>query len=90
MLYAKNLLEAVFLFRREKLSEYAHSLGFWWSSTGMDYYRGYYKNLRSVSRADVNKYISTYIQGKPHVGVALVSADAQRRAALTESDLIGK
>lgn len=87
---AKTLLEAEDLYRREKLSEYTHTLGFWWSSTGMDYYRGYYKNLRAVSRADIKKYVSTYIQGKPHVGVALISSDAQTAAKLTEQDLIGK
>lgn len=87
---AKTLLEAEDLYRREKLSEYTHSLGFWWSSTGMDYYRGYYKNLRAVSRDDIKKYVSGYIQGKPHVGVALISAQAQTAAKLTEQDLIGK
>lgn len=87
---AKTLLEAEDLFRREKLSDYTHSLGFWWSSTGMDYYRGYYKNLRAVSREDIKRYISTYIQNKPHVTVALMSADAQKAASLTEQDLIGK
>ena len=87
---AKTLLEAEDLYRREKLSEYTHSLGFWWSSTGMDYYRGYYKNLRAVSRDDIKKYVSGYIQGKPHVGVALISTQAQAAAKLTEQDLIGK
>lgn len=87
---AKTLLEAEDLFRREKLSEYTHSLGFWWSSTGMEYYRGYYKNLRAVSRDDIKKYVSTYIQGKPHVGVALISEPALGVAKLTEQDLIGK
>ncbi len=87
---AKTLLEAEDLFQREKLSEYTHSLGFWWSSTGIDYYRGYYKNLRATSRADIKKYISTYILGKPHVGVALVSTADQQKAKLTEADLIGK
>ena len=87
---AKTLLEAEDLYRREKLSEYTHSLGFWWSSTGMDYYRGYYKNLRAASRDDIKKYVSGYIQGKPHVGVALISTQAQATAKLTEQDLIGK
>jgi zinc protease len=87
---AKTLLEAEDLFRREKLSEYTHSLGFWWSSTGIDYYRGYYKNLRDISRADIKRYVSTYILDKPHVGVALISAADQQKAKLTEQNLIGK
>ena len=87
---AKNLLEAEDLFRREKLSEYTHSLGFWWSSTGIDYFRSYHKKLRAVSREDIKRYISTYIQNKPHVGVAMLSAADQQKAKLTESDLIGK
>ena len=87
---AKTLLEARDLFEREKLSEYAHTLGFWWSSTGIDYFRGYYKNLRAVSRADTNAYVKTYIQGKPHIGIALISTDAQAQAKITQEDLIGK
>ncbi len=87
---AKTLLEAEDLFRREKLSEYTHSLGFWWSSTGIDYFRGYHKNLRAVSREDIKRYVSTYIQGKPHVGVALISTADQQKAKLTPEDLIGK
>jgi len=87
---AKTLLEAEDLYRREKLSEYTHSLGFWWSSTGIDYYRGYHRKLRAVSREDIKRYVSTYIIGKPHVGVALISTADQQKVNLTEQNLIGK
>jgi zinc protease len=87
---AKTLLEAEELYRREKLSDYTHSLGFWWSSTGIDYYRDYHKKLRAVTREDIKRYVSTYILGKPHVGVALISSADQQKANLTEQDLIGK
>ena len=87
---AKTLLESRDLFSREQLSSYSHTLGFWWSSTGIDYYRGYYKNLRAVTRNETNKYVRTYIQNKPHVGIALISPDAQTRAKITQEDLIGK
>ena len=87
---AKTLLEARDLFDREKLSDYSHTLGFWWSSTGIDYFRGYYKNLRAVSRTDTKRYVKTYIQGKPHIGIALISTDAQAQAKITQEDLIGK
>lgn len=87
---AKTILAANDLYDREKLSEYAHTLSFWWSSTGIDYFRGYQKNLRAVSRADINRYVTTYIQNKPHVGLALMSAEAQAQAKLTPEELIGK
>lgn len=87
---AKTILESLELFDREKPSEYAHTLGFWWSSTGIDYFRGYQKNLRATSRAEITRYVKTYIQGKPHVGVALVSTSAQAQAKITPEDLIGK
>lgn len=86
---AKTLLEADDLFSREKLSEYGHTLSFWWSTTGIDYFRGYHKNLRAITRDDITKYVRTYIQGKPRIGVALLSPEQQAIAKLTADDLIG-
>jgi zinc protease len=87
---AKALLEADDLYSREKLSEYAHTLTFWWASTGIDYFRGYLPTLRRTSRADISRYVTTYIQGKPHVSIALMSDEAQKQAQLTPEELIGK
>lgn len=86
---AKTLLEAEDLYRREKLSDYSHTIAFWWSTTGIDYYRGYHKNLRAVTRADITRYIKSYIQNKPHIGLALISTEQQEIAKLTAGDLIG-
>ncbi len=87
---AKTILESRDLFDREKLSEYAHTLGFWWSSTGIDYFRGYHQALRAITRRDTNRYVQTYIQGKPHIGVALISRESQAQARISADDLIGK
>lgn len=87
---SKTILASRDLFDREETSEYTHTLGFWWSSTGVDYFRGYQKNLNATTRADINRYVSTYIIGKPHVGVALLSPQTKAAANLTELDLIGK
>jgi zinc protease len=86
---AKALLEASDLFDREKLSDYTHTISFWWASTGIDYFRGYLGNLRRTTRADISRYVTTYIQGKPHVGIALLSDDAAKTSQLTTDDLIG-
>ena len=42
---AKALLEADDLYSREKLSDYTHTLSFWWASTGLEYFRGYLPRL---------------------------------------------
>jgi zinc protease len=87
---AKALLEADDLYSREKLSEYAHTLSFWWASTGLDYFRGYLTNLRRTTRAEISRYVTTYIQGKPHVGLALISEETQKQIQLTPEELIGQ
>ncbi len=87
---AKALLEADDLYSREKLSDYTHTLSFWWASTGLDYFRGYLPRLRATSRADISRYITTYIQGKPHVGLALMSSEAQARVKISPEELIGQ
>ena len=87
---AKALLEADDLYSREKLSDYSHTLSFWWASTGLEYFRGYLGRLRATSRADISRYVTTYIQAKPHVGLALLSAEAQAKIKLQPEELIGQ
>jgi zinc protease len=87
---AKALVEADDLYSREKLSEYAHTISFWWSSTGLEYFRGYLRRLRATSRADISRYVRAYVQGKPRVGLALMSEEALKASGLTEADLLGE
>jgi zinc protease len=87
---AKALLEADDLYSREKLSEYSHTLSFWWASTGLDYFRGYLGRLRATSRPEIRRYITTYIQDKPHIGLALLSPEAQEKIQLQADELTGK
>ncbi|MGH9948082.1 MAG: M16 family metallopeptidase [Pyrinomonadaceae bacterium] len=87
---ARTILESRDLFEREKLTEYAHILSFWWSSTGIDYFRGYHQAMRSVTRADTNRYVQTYIQGKSHIAVAMLSPASKSESGITTDDLIDK
>ena len=86
---AKALLESDDLYSREKLSEYTHTLSFWWASTGLEYFRGYLPRLRATSRADISRYITTYIQSKPHIGLALMSSEAQAKIKIQPEELTG-
>ena len=45
--------------------------------------------LACWTRADISRYVKTYIQNRPHIGVALLSQEQQQAASLTADDLIG-
>jgi zinc protease len=87
---AKTLLGANELYGREKTSEYTHTLAFWWASTGSEYYKGYQSTLASVTRADIRKYLDTYIIGKPRIGVVMLPPEAQKQVHLTANEVVGQ
>ena len=76
------------LYEREQVSEWAHTIGFWWSVSSLDYYRNYVPNMQRVTRTDIAKYVHTYIDGKPFVAGALLSAADRRNIGLTAAMLI--
>jgi zinc protease len=86
--YAKTLLDVNEIYDREKSSNYAHTVSFWWASSGLDYYANYVENLRKVTREDITRYVRKYIKNKPRIVSALLSADDQKRIGLTEKDLL--
>jgi zinc protease len=59
-------------FGLERGSGLAHSLGFWWSVTGLDYFRGYVDDMRTVTLDELSAYVARYIVGKPYVVTAIV------------------
>ena len=60
---------------RERVSAYAHLLTFWWTAASLDYYRGYVDNVKKATRADISKYMRTYVLAKPFVFGTLVSPE---------------
>jgi len=60
---------------RERPSALAHSLTFWWTSAGLDYYLTYVDKLYAVTQADVERYLRTYIVGKPYIFGAMVAPE---------------
>jgi zinc protease len=74
-------------FGMERSSEFSHTIGFWWSVSGLEYYMKYNDEMAKRSAGDLRAYASKYIVGKPHVvGVMLAPGD-RRRINLTESEL---
>ncbi len=86
--YAKTLLDVNEIYDREKSSQYAHTVSFWWASSGLDYYATYVENLRKVTREDIRQYVRKYIKNRPRIVSALLSENDQKRIVLTEKDLL--
>ena len=54
----------------------AHSVGYWWAVSGVDYYLGYVDNLSTRTPADVNAFVARYITKRPFViGILTTPAD---------------
>ncbi|MGH9753696.1 MAG: M16 family metallopeptidase, partial [Blastocatellia bacterium] len=86
--YAKTLLDVNEIYDREKSSQYAHTVSFWWASSGLDYYATYVENLRKVTREDIRRYVRKYMKNKPRIVSALLSEGDHKRIGVTEKDLL--
>ena len=74
-------------FGLERSSESSHTIGFWWSVSGLEYYMKYNDEMARRTAVDLREYANKYIIGKPHVvGVMMTAAD-RRRLKLNESEL---
>ena len=59
-------------FGLERGSGLAHSLSFWWAVMGLDYFRGYVDEMRTVTLAELRAYVGRYIRNQPYVVTAIV------------------
>jgi zinc protease len=73
----------------EKASEIAHTIGFWWSVASLDYFMNYTDQMAQQRITDLMRYTKTYIEGKPHLTSILISPQARKALALTETELLG-
>jgi zinc protease len=71
----------------EKASGIAHTIGFWWSVVGLDYFLGYNDAMAAQTARDLQRYVNTYIVGKPRVTGVMISPAARRAIGLTEEEL---
>lgn len=81
---AKAVLRNRIILDSEKLSEFAHTLSFWWASAGLDYYEAYLDNLNKITKADIRDYVQKYVKGKPYVlGLAMSEASKRKIEQMT-------
>ena len=75
---AKTILATDEEYARERPSQFAHTVGFWWAVAGLDYYLHYVDNSAKVTRKDISEFLSTYVIGKPYIMGTLLSADDRK------------
>jgi len=74
-------------FGMERSSEFSHTIGFWWSVSGLEYYMKYNDEMAKRSAADLRGYANRYIVGKPHVVGIMISPADRKKINLSESEL---
>jgi len=79
---AKTILAVDEQYERERPSQYAHTVGYWWATSGLDYYLNYFDNLKKVTRQDIAQYLNTYVNGKTYVMGVLVSPQDRKKLGL--------
>lgn len=60
---------------RERPSAFAHNITFWWTSAGLDYFRGYLDHVNKVTRADIGRFLDGYVLKKPYVFGAMLAPE---------------
>jgi zinc protease len=83
---AKTMLAIEQTKDKESTSSYVHTVTYWWASADIDYYTNYVENLKKVTRADIKKYVNTYIIGKPMVSGLLVSPEMMKMMGIENAE----
>ena len=74
-------------FGMERSSEFSHTIGFWWSVSGLEYYLKYNDEMAKRTEADLRAYAAKYIVGKPHITGVMISPTDRKRISLTAEEL---
>lgn len=80
-------LRVAHVFETSDVSDFAKTLAFWWSVTGIDYYRGYLDALDRVTLGDIQRWVSKYLVKTPHVDTILVAPKDLKKAKLKDNSL---
>jgi len=85
---AKGQLGINAIYEREQSTQWSHTIGFWWSVAGLDYYRNYVPNMQRATKQDIARYVRQYIVGKPFVTGLLISPADRARLNITPESLL--
>jgi zinc protease len=84
---AKAILAIQAIYEQEKSSALIHTVSFWWATASLDYFKNYVTELNKITREDIAKFVSTYVQGKDFVFGLLISEADLKASGLDEAAL---
>ncbi|RZA00065.1 MAG: insulinase family protein [Sphingobacteriaceae bacterium] len=76
---AKSILKRNALRSKEKPSSLPSQLSYQWCSTSLNYFTALTANYLKVTRADIKKYVDTYIAGKPKVAGIIIKPELSKQ-----------
>ena len=86
---AKRILEGDRIYETESAADFAtNNLPVWWASAGLDYYTHYIDNVKKVTRADIERYLDRWINGKNYVLGVATNQNALDKLALKPEEVL--
>jgi zinc protease len=76
---AKAIIQRQQIRNSEKPSSLPSQISSSWCSTSLEYYTDYEKNLKNVTRADIIKYVNTYVKDKPLVAGMIINPEMNKK-----------
>ena len=87
---AKTQLAIQDAYSKESVTNFIHTITYWWASADIDYYTTYVDNLNKVTREDMKNYVKNYMKGKPRVTGLLLSPDMQASLTIKSFEPVNK
>ena len=81
---AKEILRRNYIRNIEKPSSLASDLTYWWCSASLDFFTDYTSNMIKITRADIQKYLNTYIINKPFVAGIIINEEMNKKLVPSE------
>jgi len=76
---AKAILLRNDTFNKEKPSTLPSQMSYQWCSTSLNFYTDLIDNYQKVSRADIQRYLKTYVVGKPMVAGMVIKPELSKQ-----------
>jgi zinc protease len=82
---AKEIMRRNAIRQKEEPSAQASIVTAAWCSSSLDYMTDYEKNCQKVTRADIQRFITKYIAGKPYIAGMIINSEMNKELKASEN-----